>query len=113
MPHIDKMEELIQTIINLHEARDFDGLLAYISESEVEKETWFTRKRFIEVCEAIENEVGKITSLQHIDTLKRKSSLLTLWKATYSKSNDEVLWQVTFDANSNKVMLMHINWEQI
>ena len=103
----------MQIIINLHESKDFEALLPYISPSEVEKETWFTRKRFIEVCGALESEVGKITSLQYIDTLKRKSSLLTLWKATYSKSKDEVLWQVTFDAKSDKVLLMHINWEQI
>lgn len=113
MNDINETKELMQTIIDLHESKEFDSLLPYISKSEVEKETWFTRKRFIEVCEAIEKEVGKITSLQHIDTLKRKSSLLTLWKATYSKSKDEVLWQVTFDTASNKILLMHINWEQI
>lgn len=102
----------MRTIINLHESKEFDELLPYISKSEVENETWFTRNRFIEVCEAIENEIGKMISLQYIDVLKRKSSFLTLWKTTYSKSKDEVLWQVTFDTMSNKVLLMHINWEQ-
>ena len=59
------------------------------------------------------NEIGTITSLEHIETLKRKTSLLTLWKTTYSKSKDEVLWQVTLDAKSHKIKLMHINWENL
>ena len=113
MNDLKKTKELMQAIIDLHESKDYDTLLPYISEEEVEKETWFTRKRFMEVCEAIENEIGRITSLEHIETLKRKSSLLTLWKTTYSKNKDEILWQVTFDSTSDKVLLMHINWEQI
>ena len=103
----------MRTIIDLHESKDFDALLPYVSDEEVEKGVWFTHKRFIEVCEAIEKEIGRIVSLEHIDILKRKSSLLTLWKTTYNKSKDEVLWQVTFDANNHKVLLMHINWEQL
>ena len=39
-------------------------------------------------------------------------SIIILWKTTYSKSNDEVLWQIIFDIISNKIKLMHINWEQ-
>ncbi len=113
MRDINKTKDLIQTIIDLHETKEFDALLPYISKSEVENETWFTRKRFFEVCEAIEKEIGKITSLSYVDTLARKSSILTLWKASYSKTKDEVLWQVIFDAASNKVLLMHINWEKV
>ncbi len=113
MNDLKRTKEIMQSIIDLHELKDYDTLLFYISEAEVEKGTWFTRKRFIEVCEAIEKEIGKVTSFEHIDTLKRKSSFLTLWKMTYNKSHDEVLWQVTFDAASSKVLLMHINWELI
>ncbi len=112
MTDIQKTKALMRTIIDLHESKDYDTLLPYISKEEVKKETWFTRKRFMEVCEAIESEIGKINSLEHIKTLKRRTSLLTLWKTTYNKNNDEVLWQVTFDATSNKVLLMHINWEK-
>lgn len=104
-------KQLIQTIIALHEAKDYESLLPYISKREVEKKTWFTHNRFIEVCEAIEQEIGQISSLEHIETLKRKSSFLTLWKTTYSKTKDEVLWQITLDAQCDKVLLMHINWQ--
>lgn len=106
-------KELVQSIINLHEANDFEGLSSHILESEIKAGTWFTEKRFNEVCEAIEKEIGSITSLEYIGALNRKSSYLTLWKTTYSKSKDEVLWQIIFDTISNKVKLMHINWEQI
>lgn len=113
MDEINKMEELVRSIINLHELKDFEALSAYISETEIKSATWFTEKRFLEVCEAIENEIGHITSLEYIATLNRKTSTLTLWKSTYSKTKDEVLWQIIFDSNSNKIKLMHINWEQI
>ena len=113
MKDLNKTKQLLQTVIDLHESKDYESLVAYVSEEEIEKGTWFTRKRFMEVCEAIENEIGTITSLEHIETLKRKTSLLTLWKTTYSKSKDEVLWQVTLDAKSYKIKLMHINWENL
>lgn len=109
--NLQKTKQLITTIIALHEAKDYDSLLPHISKSEVEKKTWFTHNRFIEVCEAIEQEIGQISSLEHIETLKRKSSFLTLWKTTYSKTKDEVLWQITLDAQGDKVLLMHINWQ--
>lgn len=108
-----ELKELVQTIINFHETNDFEALSGYVSQTEIEAGTWFTQKRFIEVCEAIEKEIGNITSLEYISTLNRVSSYLTLWKAKYSKNKDEVLWQIIFDTDSNKIILMHINWEQI
>jgi hypothetical protein len=113
MKQKDEIKTLVQSIIHLHETKDFEGLLAYISEAEIKAGTWFSQKRFIEVCEAIETEIGSITSLEFLGALNRKTSYLTLWKATYSKSNDEVLWQIIFDTGSNKIRLMHINWEHI
>lgn len=113
MEETNRMEELVRSIINLHELNDFETLSTHISEAEIKAATWFTEKRFFEVCEAIEKEIGHITSLEYIATLNRKSTYLTLWKSTYSKTKDEVLWQIIFDTNSNKVKLMLINWEQI
>ena len=113
MKETEEMETLVQSIIQLHETKNFEGLLPHVSETEIKAETWFTNKRFIEVCEAIEKEIGSITSLKYISTLKRQTSYLTLWKATYTKTNDEVLWKIIFDTKSNKISLMHINWEQI
>lgn len=108
-----ELKELVQAIINFHETKDFYALSDYILQTQIQAGTWFTQKRFIEVCEAIEKEIGNITSLEYISSLNRSTSYLTLWKSTYSKSEDEVLWQITFDTDSNKIKLMHINWEQI
>ena len=113
MEETNKMKELVRSIINLHELNDFETLSTHISETEIKAATWFTEKRFFEVCAAIEKEIGNITSLEYIATLNRKTTYLTLWKSTYSKTKDEVLWQINFDTNSNKIKLMHINWEQI
>jgi len=107
-----ELKEFVQSIISYHENKDFEALSEHILKTEIEAATWFTQERFIEVCGAIEKEIGNITSLEYISTLNRKSSYLTLWKTTYSKSKDEVLWQIIFDTTSNKIKLMHINWEQ-
>jgi len=104
-----------ENLANLDELQKINAMLSDprgFSEAEIEAGTWFTQKRFIEVCEEIEKEIGNITSLKYISTLNRKSSYLTLWKSTYSKSKDEVLWQIIFDIVSNKIKLMHINWEK-
>jgi len=113
MDEINKMKELVRSIINLHESNDFETLSTHISETEIKADTWFTEKRFSEVCEAIKKEIGNIVSLEYVATLNRKTSYLTLWKSIYSKTKDEVLWQIIFDSKSNKIKLLHINWEQI
>ncbi len=110
MQDIEELESFVESIIHMHETKNFKGLSAYISDIELKAGTWFTEKRFNEVCDVMEYEIGKIVSFEYISTLNRKSSYLTLWKAAYTKTNDEVLWQITFDAKSNKVQLMHINW---
>lgn len=109
MEEINKLKNHVHTIIGLHEQKDFEKVSAHISETEIKAETWFTEKRFYEVCEAIEKEIGNLTSLEYISTLNRKSTELTLWKSTYSKTNDEVLWNIIFEKNTHKIKLMHIN----
>ncbi|HEY9051378.1 MAG TPA: hypothetical protein VIQ03_07530 [Gammaproteobacteria bacterium] len=113
MQDLEKMKVFVKSIIHMHEIKDFEGLSAQIPDKELKAGTWFTEKRFNEVCDAIENEIGNNISLEYVSTLKRKTSYLTLWKATYTKTNDEVLWQIIFDAASNKIRLMHLNWEQV
>ena len=107
------LKELVNTIIKYHETDDFEALSRLISETEIKSGVWFNKKQFLKVCEAIAKDLGEITSLEFIRTLNRKSSFLTLWKSTYTKSEDEVLWQITFDRDNNKITLMHINWEII
>lgn len=112
MNKLPELETLVRSIIQFHEKRDFTRVSSHVSESELKEDTWFTEKRFHEVCDAIEKEIGKFVSLEHIDTLKRKNTYLTLWKTKYSNSNDDVLWKIIFD-KLNKVKLLHVNWESI
>lgn len=111
MDETKKLNDLVNTIIKLHETSDYEALTSYIVETEVEAATWFNEQRFSEVCEAIEKKIGSITLLEYIATLKRKTSSLTLWKATYNKTKDDVLWEIIFDSKSNKITLMHVKWD--
>ena len=113
MKDIEELIKTVESIIKFHETDEFSNLSSYILEKEIKASTWFTNKRFTEVSEMIRNEIGSFISLDYISTLNRRTSYLTLWKAKYSKSNDEVLWQIIFDSESNKIKLLHINWEQI
>ena len=113
MKNSEELKGLVETIILLHETNSFNELASYISDDAKNEDSWFSEKRFYEVCEAINKELGNMVSLTYISSLKRKSTTLTLWKATYNKNKDEVLWQIIFDSVSNKIQLLHINWEQI
>ncbi|MDX2506620.1 MAG: hypothetical protein QNL62_19380 [Gammaproteobacteria bacterium] len=110
MPGDEELRNLVQSIIDLHDTQDFAQLSSLVSKSEIEAGTWFTKERFYEVCSVIENEIGRNTSLAYIGSLNRKSSTLTLWRTTYTRSDDEILWQIIFDNESHKIKLMHVNW---
>ena len=113
MDETTKLKDFVCSIIKLHETNDFETLSSYIIETEVKADTWFNEQRFSEVCDAIKKQIGIMTSLEHITTLKRKTSHLTLWKTTYSKIDYDVLWKIIFDTKNNEITLMHINWEHI
>lgn len=113
MKNSEELKGLVQTIIQLHESNGFTELASYISEDAKIEDSWFSEKRFYEVCDAIKKELGNMVSLTYLSSLKRKSTTLTLWKVTYNTNKDEVLWQIIFDSVSNKIKLLHINWEQI
>lgn len=42
MNGIEKLRNIVQTIINYHETNDFEALSKYILETEIESATWFT-----------------------------------------------------------------------
>ena len=113
MKNSEELKGLVETIILLHETNGFNELASYISDDTKNEDSWFSEKRFHEVCGAINKELGNMVSLTYISSLKRKSTTLTLWKVTYNKNEDEVLWQIIFDSVSNQIKLLHINWEQI
>ena len=49
----EEIKELVQSIIHLHETKNFEDLSAHIAGTAKEEGSWFSEKRFHEVCEAI------------------------------------------------------------
>lgn len=108
----DDLYARAEAIIHLHEKADFDSLSEYIDEVTRAKEgSWFSQKRYDEVCEELAKELGRSRSISHIDSLHRKTTLLTLWKVMYSDNDDEVLWQIAFDRKTFKVKMLSIMWD--
>ncbi|ERS83758.1 hypothetical protein Q672_19895 [Marinobacter sp. EVN1] len=109
---ISKMERtLAKRVIELHDGKSF-ALLQEVSapSSREESEGTITEHAYIASCESIQNELGELSKVEFIDCLWRAGSQLTLWKAKYSASEDEVFWAVGFDSATHKVKDVLVNW---
>jgi hypothetical protein len=107
----DQEKKLAETIIKLHDGKNFDLLKEMSLPSPTEEsEDTITEDMYIEACEDIRQELGLVNRIEYIDCLKRKNSQLTLWKAIYTSSEDEVFWGIGFDRETLKVKDVQINW---
>jgi len=98
-------------IVKLHNNQDYEQLSHYMADSVLNVEdSWFSESRYKDVCKAIASQLGEPIALSWVGELNRKDSTLHLWKATYSDTDDEVLWHIALDVNDNKVTEMAVHW---
>ena len=111
--HVDKkIVELVTTMVVCHDKGDFDGLKSLMDSSAIEgKDTFFTQKRFNEVRKQIHEELGRFEQLEYLGSLTKVNSLHTVWKARYSNTRDEIMWQarVSLDKDVPKIIRMSVN----
>jgi hypothetical protein len=65
---------------------------------------------YLDTCKEIREELGVLVCITFFDFLKRKDSLLTLWKVNYISIEDEVFWGISINRESFKIKDVHINW---
>jgi hypothetical protein len=107
----DMERKLAKQVIELHDGKSF-ALLQEMSAPSLREESdgTITEHAYISSCESIQHELGELSEVEFIDCLRRAGSQLTLWKAKYSASEDEVFWAVGFDAATHKVKDVLVNW---
>jgi hypothetical protein len=107
----DHERKLAEQVIKLHDGKNF-GLLQEMSmpSSPDEGDDTITEDAYLESCESIRHELGFLSSIAFIDRLERADSRLTLWKAKYSASEDEVFWAIGLDSATYKVKDVLVNW---
>ncbi|MGC3872817.1 hypothetical protein ACPF7Z_06040 [Halomonas sp. GXIMD04776] len=107
----DQERKLAEQVIELHDGKNFARLQEMsMPSSPDESEGTITEEAYIASCESIRHELGVLSSLEFIDCLRRSDSQLTLWKAKYSSSEDEILWAIGFDPETHKVKDVLVNW---
>lgn len=107
----DQERKLAEQVIKLHDGKNFE-LLQEMSRPSSRDESGgtITEDAYIASCDSIQHELGTLSSIRFIDCLKRADSQLTLWKAKYSSSEDEVFWAIGFDSETHKIKDILVNW---
>lgn len=107
----DRKRALAEQVIKLHDGKSFDMLQNLSTSSNPEEgEGLVTEDVYMAACDNIKRELGALESIEFIDCLSRSHSQLTLWKAKYSSSEDEVFWAIGFDREEHKVGNILVNW---
>ena len=107
----DQERKLAEQVIKLHDGKNF-GLLQEMSmpSPRNESEDTITEEAYVASCESIRNELGFLEGIEFIDCLRRADSQLSLWKAKYSGSEDEVFWAIGIEYATQKVKEVLVNW---
>lgn len=107
----EKVITLVTNMIKCHEDGDFAKLTSLMDRRTLEdKDTFFTQEKFTEVTQKIQQQLGQFLSVEYIGSLNKKNSIHTLWKTRYSKTDEDIMWQVRIGLGDNqKILLMTVN----
>jgi hypothetical protein len=107
-----KISDLVKSMILCHENGDFVKLKTLMDKSTLEaKDTFLTQEKFDEVSQKIHEQLGNFIKIEYIGFLNKIDSIHTLWKAKYSNSEEDALWQarINLDDKDPKIIRMSIN----
>ena len=108
----EHIKTLVEEVLICHETEDFDRLKALMDKSTIDDpNTFLTKEKFEEVCGKIHEQLGEFENIEYIGQLNKINSLHTLWKANYSKIEEEILWtaRVSLDNNDPKIIRMSVS----
>jgi len=99
-------------MIKAHDEFDFDEMRTLIDPTVFSnRDTFFTKEKFVEVCEEVKASCGEMISIEAFGTLNKIESVQTLWKVTYSKTEREMLWimNVVNESGEYKIVYMSVH----
>lgn len=104
-------KKLANKLIKSHDGECYEFLKSVILPSPTEQsEDAITEAMYNEMCGDIKRELGVVSQIKLIDSLDRKDSQLSLWKVSYSASEYDIFWGISFDRTTHKVIDIHIDW---
>ncbi|QEW06716.1 hypothetical protein [Nitrincola iocasae] len=107
----DQEMKLAEQVISLHDGKHFNLLQEMSMPSpDDESDGTITEEGYIAKCEEIREELGELSSIEFINSLERSDSRLTLWKAKYDSSENEVCWAIGFDSKTHQVKDVIVTW---
>ena len=107
----EQEKELAEKVIRSHDGINYNLLREISLPSPAEdSDNTITEEMYNEMCEDISTELGHLSGIEFIDCLQRRNSRLSLWKASYASSDDEVFWGIAFDHETLKVTDVHVDW---
>lgn len=108
--NLEQVKKSAEKVITLHDGKHYALLQEMSLPSPEDHEEPITEDMYTEMCNDIQQVQGLLSRIEFIDILKRKGSHLTLWKVSYSATEDEVFWGIGFDDETLKVKDVHVNW---
>lgn len=108
----DKITLLVETMISCHDNGDFNKLKTLMDKNTLEaKDTFLTKEKFEEVSEKIHQQLGSPEIIEYLGYLNKENSIHTLWKAKYSNTEEDTLWQarINHDDSNPKIIRMSVN----
>ncbi|MDH5259629.1 MAG: hypothetical protein OEX07_16560 [Gammaproteobacteria bacterium] len=108
----EKITKLVTAMVMCHEDGDFARLTTLMDQQTLDDNaSFFTQEKFEEVCQKIHEQLGHFIQLEYIGFLDKQNSVHTLWKAKYSNTAEDTLWQARINlADRNpKIIRMSVN----
>ena len=84
-------ETIFHNVMDAHSSSDYDKLTLYFSEN---MKAHLPKDKFDEVINNYIHSLGKIKTMDFLGCLNKVKTELFLWKVTYEKSEEDVLWQM-------------------
>ena len=100
---LELVKPIFKQIMAAHEEGAYEKIEPYLSEDMREA---LSEETFSEIILNHLAPLGDLTGTQFMGSLKKADATQTLWRAKYSESEVEVLWQVFFAQDNHGVQIV-------
>ena len=98
-----RVQPIFQSILDCHYEGDFKAISEIYPSSP---------SHAFEQAVSILKPLGKSTMVEFLGTINKVSETKLLWKVSYQDSREELLWELSIEANSNEPKLVGIGFDK-